>query len=118
MKKFMINGVEFNNFGPNNYSDGMELITVNNPKEDFVQRVLAGEFHGIYLNPSAPCYEEEFFGVFGTSEQYKKFYAKQKESIISKGMIDKFGWGLWPAPKVTDAYEEELRKNYKDWWEK
>lgn len=118
MKKFMINGVEFNNFGPNNYSDGMELVTVTNPPKDFVKKVLAGEFYGIYLNPSAPCCSDEFFGVFGTKEQYSEFYKDQKEACIGKAMCEKFGYTHWPDPLITTRYERDLRKNYKDWWEK
>lgn len=121
MKKFTINGIEFNSFGSNNYSNGMELVSVRTnsleESENLTKRVLNGEFPGVYLNPSVPYFDDGFFAVFGTEEQYKKFYAKQKESQISKRMIDKFGWGLWPSPKVTNAYEEELRKNYKDWWQ-
>lgn len=118
MNKFTINGIEFNNFGSNNYSGGMELITVTNPPKDLVKRVLVGEFYGVYLNPSSPCNDFEFFGVLGSKEQYEKFYHDQKDSQIAKAMINKFGWNNWPDEKVTDAYEEELRKNYKDWWEK
>lgn len=121
MKKFTINGVEFNNFGPNNYSDGMELITVNNPPKDFVQRVLKGEFYGIYLNPSAPCCEDEFFGVFGTSEQYEKFYRNQRDCQVSKILMAKFG-GLEGLQKASREEYSKAREDsyneYKDWWEK
>lgn len=122
MKKFTINGIEFESYGSNNYSCGMELVSVgtnsSEESENLTRRVLNGEFPGIFLNPSSPYYDDEFFAVFGTKEQYEKFYTNQKNSQISKRMIDKFGWGLWPSPKVTNAYETELRKNYKDWWEK
>ena len=122
MNKFTLNGIEFSNFGSNNYSCGMELVSVrtnsSEESENLTKRVLNGEFRGVYLNPSAPYFDDEFFAVFGTEEQYKKFYAKQKESQISKRMIDKFGWGLWPSLKVTNTYKEGLLKNYKDWWEK
>lgn len=122
MKKFTINGVKFNNFGSNNYSDGMELVTttrsqMNIPMASLIERVLRGEFPGIYLNPSAPCNMEEFFGVFGTEKQYKEFYQNQVDSQISKKMIDKFGWSNWPDPPITQAYKKELRENYKDWWD-
>ena len=119
MKKITINGIEFNNFGSNNYSCEMELITVTNPPKGLVGRVLAGAepgFENIWLNPSAPCNEFEFFGVLGTHEQYKKFYQSQKEAQIGKAMVNKFGFGCWPDEAFT--YEKELRKNYKDWWEK
>ena len=121
MKKFTINGIEFNNFGSNNYSCGMELVTVNNPSKDFVQRVLKGEFYGIYLNPSAPCCEEEFFGVFGTSEQYKEFYKRQREAQITELLIKKFGSWAQIAELDNEEFREakkEIESTYKDWWEK
>jgi hypothetical protein len=34
-----------------------------------VEQVLAGEFTGVYLNPSAP-WSDEAFCVLGTPEQY------------------------------------------------
>lgn len=122
MEKFTINGVEFNNFGENNYSNGMQLITttrsqMNIPMASLIEQVLRGEFRGVYLNPSAPCNIEEFFGVLGTKEQYEEFYQSQRESQISKKMIEKFGWNNWPDKEITEKYEDELRRNYKDWWE-
>ena len=117
MKKFILNGVEFNNFGANNYSNGMELISCYLAPKDIVQRVLNGEFHGVWLNPSAPYYEGgEFFAVFGTYEQYKTLYKDQVESQISKKMIDEFGWSDWPDLEITRAYESKLQQEYKDWW--
>lgn len=119
MEKFTINGIEFNNFGSNNYSDGMELISCTNPPKDLIQRVLDNEFHGIYLNPSAPCSDFEFFGLFGTKEQYQKAYKNQKEAKIAKAMCEKFGYSNWNVdPLVPARYERDLRDNYKDWWEK
>lgn len=117
MKKTIINGVAFNNFGSNNYSDGMELITLYPCPDNMVQDVLDGKYPGVYLNPSAPC-REEFYGVLGTEEQYKELYRNQADSQISKKMIAKFGWNNWPDPEITRAFEKELRKDYKDWWNK
>lgn len=96
MKQFNYNGVKFTNFGSNTYSEGMELVAtslddVGYPIEDLVKKVLNGEFHGIWLNPSAPCTKEEFFGVFGTREQYEEFYRTQHAIQILKGKP----WDWW-----------------------
>lgn len=116
MKTICINGVEFTNFGANNMSCGMELIYLYPMPENFVQRVLDGEFEGVYLNPSAPC-GTDFYGVLGTPEQYKELYKRQKEACIAKAVIDKFGFDLDVPKDVWKAFEEGLRAHYQDWWE-
>ena len=116
MKKITINEVEFCDFGSNNYSCGMHLITAYPCTPEMIQDVLNGKYPGVYLNPSAPC-EEEFYGVFGTEEQYKEFYKRQKDACIAAAMVERFGYGNWPKT-IADAYEADLIRNYKDWWEK
>lgn len=98
----------------------MKLITSTDRPQEILEKVKSKEygFYNIWLNPSAPCNDFEFFGVLGTEEQYKEFYQNQRNSQISKKMIEKFGWNNWPDREITDAYEKELRKNYKDWWDK
>lgn len=120
MEKLVINGYTFNNFGENNYSNGMQLITSTDRPTEILEKVKLQEpgFECVWFNPSAPCNDFEFFGVLGTEEQYKEFYQNQRDSQISKKMIEKFGWNNWPDKEITDAYEDELIANYKDWWEK
>lgn len=119
MEKINIEGYEFNNFGSNNYSNGMELITSTDRPSEIIEKVKYQEpgFENIWLNPSTPCSTSEFFGFLGTEEQYKQVYRNQKKAQISKKMIDKFGWSNWPSREITEAYENELLTNYKDWWE-
>ena len=122
MEKTVINGVEFCNFGDNNYSDGMELITCYPMPENIVQDVLDGKYPGVYLNPSAPC-GEEFYGVLGTEEQYKEFYRHQRGSQVAKASINKLGGTKALYDKTIpvekwEAAEAEAEKEYKDWWNK
>lgn len=119
MKKINIQGYEFCNFGDNNLTNEMELISSSDRPQEIFEKVKLQEpgFENIWFNPSAPCTKSEFFGLMGTEEQYAKVYKEQKEAAISKKMVEKFGWGNWPDKAITDAYEEELRSNYKDWWE-
>lgn len=119
MEKLNIAGYEFNNFGSNNYSNEMELITSTDRPSEIVKKVKHKEpgFENIWLNPSAPCSEFEFFGLLGTEEQYQQVYQNQKKAQIAEKMIDKFGWNNWPSHEITEAYENELLANYKDWWE-
>lgn len=114
MDKFSINGVTFTDFGTNNYSDGMHLVSVYPMPDNIVQDVLTGKYPGIYLNPSAPC-DNEFFGVFGTSEQYKKFYSHQRKAQIASQILEKINFDF------DDPHYHEIKvkieTNYKDWWE-
>ena len=113
MNTITINGVTFNDFGTNKYSDGMKLISVYPMPNNIIQDVLEGKYPGIYLNPSAPC-TSEFFGVFGTEEQYAKFYSRQRKAQIASKLIEMLGWDL-DHPQYKEI-KEEITANYKDWW--
>lgn len=113
MKKFSVNGVNFIDFGSNNYSCGMHLITTG--AAITTEQVLNGEFPGVYLNPSAPWDELDCFCVLGTEEQYAEFYKRQREAQISKRLFEQGGLGL-----PVYAYRElrdQIESDYKDWWE-
>lgn len=120
MEKFEINGVEFCDFGKNNYSCGMHLVTAYPVSENFFQEVLDGKYPGIFLNPSANCRGGiEFFGVWGTPEQYKEFYEKQRDACITSAVIKACG-GPEKMP-IIDQYEFRIIKDacaarYQDWW--
>ena len=114
MDKFSINGVTFTDFGANNYSEGMHLVSVYPMPDNIVQDVLTGKYPGIYLNPSAPC-DNEFFGVFGTSEQYKKFYSRQRKAQIASQILEEINFDF-DDPHYHEI-KAEIETNYKDCWE-
>lgn len=117
MKKTIINGIEFCNFGSNNYTGGMELISCYPAPANIVQDVLAGKYPNVWLNPSAKC-GSEFYGLLGTKEQYEVVYNEQKNAQLSKQLIDKLGWDLSNIPiEEFNKVSAELSANYKDWWE-
>lgn len=119
MKKIEINGVEFTDFGSNNYSNGMHLITCYPMPENMIQDVLAGKYENVYLNPSAPC-GYEFYGVLGTPEQYSEFKERQEEAQISSKIIEiAGGFDEFRKLDVEDyrKIEQEVRSTYKNWWE-
>ena len=117
MQKIVINGVEFCDFGANNYSNGMHLITCYPMPENMIQDVLAGKYEGVYLNPSARCCEE-FYGVLGTPEQYKEFKKRQEDAQISSRIISAVGgmdaFMKYPYDKYKQL-EQEVRSAYKNW---
>ena len=84
-----------------------------------IQDVLNGKYPGVYLNPSITCIEE-FYGFFGTEDQYKKVYKRQKEAIIAKDLVYYLNqWGT----DLQNCADSEYRKarelaeaEYEDWW--
>ena len=120
MGKIVINGVEFNDFGANNYSNGMRLVSCYPAPKDIVADVLAGKYPGLFLNPSAPC-GSEFFGVYGTDEQYKDFKTRQYEAQIAGEVMRHFGgWDEYMHADYADTVvaEQQIRNSYKFWWER
>ncbi len=126
MEKFKINGVVFCDFGTNNYSDGMHCITAY-PIEDmeqFIKDILAGKYPGVFLNPSANCKgSSEFFGVWGTPEQYENFVKHQRDAQISSRVIARYGCDVHEFARRANWDPEEYHRicaeeeaNYKDWW--
>lgn len=114
MDTITINGATFNDFGANNYSNGMHLVSVYPMPANMVQDVLDGKYPSIHLNPSAPC-TSEFFGVFGTEEQYAEFYSRQREAQIASKLIARIGFNF-DDPHYNEI-KSEIEANYKDWWE-
>ncbi len=112
MKKFFLNGVEFTDFGTNNYSHGMHLITAYPMPAQMVEDVLNNKYPGVYLDPSAPC-GEEFFGLFGTEEQYTRLYEDQRKCQISCKMIP---FLRLPQEEFEEKWAE-FERTYKDWWQ-
>jgi len=122
MNTININGVEFNDFGANNYTNGMHLITCYPMPENMIQNVLDGKYPGVYLNPSARC-SYEFYGLFGTDEQYADVKERQEEAQISHRLINAAGgFDAFSAMCRTDEektreLEATIRSQYKNWWE-
>jgi len=120
MEKFTINGVEFCDFGENNYSCGMHLVSAYPVGSEFFQDVLDGKYPGIFLNPSVDCSGNiEFFGVWGTPEQYKEFYKKQRDACIASAVIKACGGP--DRMRDMDLKEFHIIKDactarYCDWW--
>ena len=123
MKQIKIHGIEMTDMGTTNNTHGMHLIYFygKDPLDvrSIVQAIKDGDIHCLYLNPSAPCTELEFYGVMGTPEQYEEFYASQKESVIARQLIERFGGFdkfIHVDPVEMEAAKAEIEANYKDWW--
>lgn len=116
MQKIVINNVEFNDFGSNNYTNGMHLISCYPAPANIVQDVLSGKFPNVWLNPSAEC-DSEFYGLLGTKEQYEKVYNTQKKAQIADKIMDYFDCPLYDVPlEEFEEAKERFTAEYKDWW--
>lgn len=127
MNKIKINDVVFCNFGSNNYSYGMELVSSYPCDPQLIEDVLLGRYSigekRVFLNPSAPC-ESEFFGLLGTEEQYEKVYERQAGAQIAKIQLDYIN--EYAAEKNLEDVSNDIwrfakfiaKKQYKDWWNK
>lgn len=113
MKTITINEMEFVDFGANNYSCGMHLVSADMEK-DLIWKVLQGYYPGIYLNPSAPCDSDTFYGVFGTEEQYTEFYKIQKEAQIAKMTFERLHVNY--SDLEFNKAKQKATACYFDWW--
>lgn len=116
MKQFVINGVTFTDYGANNYTNGMHLVSVYPMPTNMVKDVLDGKYPGIYLNPSAPCIDT-FYGVFGTIEQYELFYNHQRDSQIARAIFDEISFDCSDETRIREV-KIKCTSNYIDWWVK
>lgn len=116
MKTTVVNGVEFINFGKNNYTNGAELVYISEMPNGLVERILNGEFPDIHLNPSAPC-GPEFFGVLCPEEVYVEFLESQRACVIAKRVLAITGFSNVELEVFQEA-EDKVTAEYKDWWVK
>lgn len=119
MEKITINDVVFCNFGSNNYSEGMELVSSYPCNPQLVEDVLLGRYslgeRRVFLNPSAPC-GSEFFGVLGTEEQYKNLYKEQRDAQIAKKVLSMVDMGA--SDEQWREAQRKAEEEYQDWWDK
>lgn len=113
MNTMIINDKEFFNFGENNYSCGMSLISADMDK-DLIWKVLHGYYPGVYLNPSACCDPNTFYGVYGTPEQYAEFYKAQKDAQIAKATFAQLRSNY--SSFEFDRAKAKAEEFYFDWW--
>ena len=71
MKNITVAGIPAQNYGSNNYSQGMEVI-IFNPKDISVEKVK--ELPNVFLHPACEPNELEIFALLGTVEQFERFY--------------------------------------------
>lgn len=109
----IINNKEFINFGANNYSCGMSLVSAEMEK-DLVWKVLQGYYPNIYLNPSAPCDNNTFYGVYGAPKQYAEFYKNQKDAQIAKATFAQLR-SSYSSFEFNRA-KQKAETFYFDWW--
>lgn len=114
MKKETINGIEYTNFGSNNYSCGLEAVTFD-PKDISPEEV--AKLPGFFLHPGLRSDDYQVFALKGTFPQYLKFLKAVVDNEAAKHAVSKFGL----SPESWEEFhkaEQEFRDNFKPWfWE-
>lgn len=110
-KIIVINGkeVEATSFGVNNYSNGMELVTVS--IDELTTNVLKTK--GIFLNPTTKPSRTEIFCVLGTKAQYKGFRSQQLTAHYTREAIHMFS--MDDSTRVNQ-YAKDMAATHVDWW--
>lgn len=114
MNKETINGIEYINFGSNNYSCGMEAVTFN-PKDISPDEV--AKLPGFFLHPGLEPNSHEIFALKGTLSQYLEFFKAVVDSKATKYAVGIFGLN----PQSWDEFretEQRFKDRFKPWfWE-
>lgn len=102
------------NFGSNNYSCGMEAVTVEPTYSN--EEILAA---GLFLHPTVKPNQFEIFALRGTQQQYDKFMVEAKKSWAAKKAIDELSVPDYRDRESWDtltARIEELEAQFKPWF--
>ena len=79
------------NFGSNNYSCGMEAITLSAPRVDMDEAKKYAEENGLYLHPTLKPNQNEVFLLKGTFVQYVDFAIQCRDQEASKKAMKDLG---------------------------
>lgn len=112
MKKETINGVEYTNFGSNNYSRGMEAVTFD-PKDITPEEV--AKLPGFFLHPSLEPNSCEIFALKGTTPQYLEFFKAVVDHEAAKYAISIFGLNPQSWDEFSET-EQEFKDNFRPWF--
>ena len=118
MKTIKIGKYEVTSFGVNNYSCGMEAITIKT-KDISINEVQ--ELDGVYLHPTLEPDSIDIYCLLGTAEQFKEFYNScvqsysVKQAVKDLGMPNKSDDDKWSL--ITD-HSEEIRTKFVPWYDR
>lgn len=102
MKKQNINGIEYTNFGSNNYSRGMEAV-VFNPKDITPEDV--HNLEGFYLHPTCEPNSLEIFALKGTLQNYVDFtdeVRRNESSLKASQRLNSFDFDVYDTPEYQE----------------
>lgn len=114
MNKETVNGIEYTNFGSNNYSRGMEAV-IFDPKTITPEEV--AKLPGFFLHPELEPNSREIFALKGTLLQYLEFFKAVVDSEATKYAVSIFGLN----PQSWDEFhetEQRFKDRFRPWfWE-
>ena len=104
MKSIIIEGLLGDNYGTNNYSNGMEVI-VFNTMINSVDKIMNTE--GLFPHPTQEPNSLEIYMLKGTKEQYDELYPQLVESYCTSQVINANGM---PSMSDRDAWSDLAEK--------
>ena len=103
------------NFGSNNYSCGLEAITLSAPKVDLIEAEVYAKANGLYLHPTLAANKCEVFLLKGTFAQYAKFAIQCRDQEASKKAMSELGISV--GNLMNGSYNHEALSELKDKYE-
>lgn len=114
MQKSTINGIEYTNFGSNNYSRGMEAVTFD-PKDITPEEV--AKLPGFFLHPGLKPNSHEIYALKGTLPQYLEFFKAVVDSEATRYAVCIHSLN----PQSWDEFhetEQRFKDRFRPWfWE-
>lgn len=114
MNKETVNGIEYTNFGSNNYSRGLEAVSFD-PKDITPEEV--SKLPGFFLHPSLEPNSCEIFALKGTFPQYLEFLKVVVDVKATEYAVSIFGLN----PQSWDEFretEQRFKDRFRPWfWE-
>ena len=113
----IINGIKCYAFGVNNYSCGLNPVTVK-PTDHSIEEILSS---GLFLNPFQEPNDLEVFCLSGTKEQFEEFVTDGKQTYATKKAVKEIGFPDYSDEKASKEFSSLRKKfltEFKPWYEK
>lgn len=106
----------YQSFGRNNYSGGMDVITLNPSTVDVEE---LKKLRAVHLNPFIEPNELEIFALCGTKKQYDDWYKRNLTSFATNRATDVYGLNFddEDVNKQRSALIEQIKESFIPWYD-